>query len=137
MTALPDLIEARELAVQCRPCGWTEQRCVSWLSTQRDMICPSCQRVIVLNTSEIKRKIASLRRQCSTMHKQLVEIIPSANHCMQRDTTQLNRVAVRTQTQFALMQVYRSRTSRRVLDKTEQPENLNDRTQAEPSTADQ
>jgi uncharacterized Zn finger protein (UPF0148 family) len=95
------------------------------------MICPSCQRVIVLNTSEIKRKIASLRRQCSTMHKQLVEIIPSANHCMQRETTQLNRVAVRTQTQFALMQVYRSRTSRRTLDKAEQPDSHSDRAHGE------
>ena len=137
MTALPDLIEAREITIQCRPCGWTEQRSVSWLSTQRDMICPSCQRVVVLNTSEIKRKIASLRRQCSTMHKQLVEIIPSANHCMQRETSQLNRVAVRTQTQFALMQVYRSRTSRRALDKAEPSELLADRAQNESTSADQ
>ncbi len=73
MYALDEVIGLRNLDVNCRLCGWAEARTVAWLSTRRDMNCPSCASVIVLNTSEFKRSIAALRRQVAALQQQLTE----------------------------------------------------------------
>jgi hypothetical protein len=78
MTALNDLIGSRELTVECRHCGWAGPRPLSWLSGQRDMYCPACVGVIVLNTSERRLEIAALHRQVSSLHDQLTDSITSA-----------------------------------------------------------
>ncbi len=80
MAALDDLIEARELEVRCAHCEWAEFRVLGWLSARRDMNCPTCLSVIVLNTSERRREIACLRRQVFALHDLLVDTIPAADH---------------------------------------------------------
>ncbi len=80
MSALSEAIESRELAVRCPHCAWSDLRAISWLSERRDMNCPACRGVIVLNTSERRREISLLRRQVAILHKHLADLIPAADH---------------------------------------------------------
>jgi len=82
MCALNDAIEARELKVQCRHCGWSEYRTLSWFGTRRDMNCPTCCGVIVLNTSERRREISLLRRQVAALHEHFATVIPAVGHTL-------------------------------------------------------
>jgi hypothetical protein len=77
MCALSDAIGSRELTVQCRHCGWSEFRTLSWLGARRDMNCPTCCGVIVLNTSERRREISHLRRQVAALHAHFADMIPA------------------------------------------------------------
>ena len=64
---MDEMIEGRELEVQCWQCDWKGGRTLSWLSSQRHMICPECSSVIVLDTSKVRREIARQRRQLSAL----------------------------------------------------------------------
>jgi hypothetical protein len=77
MASLTAVIESKELQIECRPCGWRDYRSLSWLSDHRDMVCPVCLGVIVLNTSDRRREMAALRRQAYTLHDQLTISIPA------------------------------------------------------------
>jgi hypothetical protein len=79
---LTALVDSYELEIQCGLCRWRGQRPVGWLSARRDMICPRCRSVIVLNTSERQRQIAALRRQVATLREQLKGSLESAEHAL-------------------------------------------------------
>jgi hypothetical protein len=79
---LSALIESRELEVICGHCGWAGHRPLSWLSSHRDMNCPTCAGVIVLNTSERRREIMAVRRQVSALHDQLAGSLTVAEGIM-------------------------------------------------------
>jgi hypothetical protein len=68
---LVPLIESYEFEIDCRHCGWSGRHNVGWLNARRDMNCPACRGVIVLNTSERRRQIAALRRQVAALREQL------------------------------------------------------------------
>jgi hypothetical protein len=111
MSALSEAIESRELAVQCRCCGWSEPRTLSWLSARRDMNCPACCSVIVLNTSERRREISHLRRQMAALHEHFAGVIPAVGQFMIGE-----RVPVRTTpvaSELALSGAYRENLSGR------------------------
>jgi hypothetical protein len=111
MCALSEAIESRELAIQCRCCGWSEPRTLSWLSARRDMNCPGCCSVIVLNTSERLREISHLRRQMAALHEHFAVVIPAVGHI-----TIGARVRVRTTplaSELALAGAYRENLSGR------------------------
>ena len=80
MCALSEAIESRELEVVCGHCGWTELRTLLWLSARRDMNCPACCSVIVLNTSERRQQISLLRRQMAALHERFADVIPAVGY---------------------------------------------------------
>src|ERR1700742_908323 len=84
MADLETLIDSRELDIDCRQCGWRGGRPLAWLRVQRDMNCPACRAVIVLNTSERRRQMAAVRRQVEALHQQLTDTIPSASRMLTR-----------------------------------------------------
>jgi hypothetical protein len=65
------LIDSYEFEIDCRHCGWSGRYSVGWLNARRDMNCPACRGVIVLNTSERRRQITALRRQVAALREQL------------------------------------------------------------------
>lgn len=75
MSDLQQVIEGREIEVRCWQCGWTEARTVSWLSSKRHMSCPTCDSVIVLDTSEVRREIMRQRKQLATLHGQMASLL--------------------------------------------------------------
>jgi hypothetical protein len=77
MSDLTAVIGSKELPVDCGQCNWQDARCLDWLLVHRDMICPGCGGVIVLNTSERRRQMAALQRQVRALHEQLVETLSS------------------------------------------------------------
>jgi hypothetical protein len=84
MSDLQQVIEAREIDIRCWHCGWIESRTVSWLNSKRHMSCPTCSSVIVLDTSEVRREITRQRRQLSTLHGQMVNLLdasPASSGC--------------------------------------------------------
>jgi hypothetical protein len=109
MGALNEVIESTELPVHCRRCGWTEQRTVMWLSAHRDMNCPACCSVIVLNTSERRREISQLRRQLAALHDHLSDLIPLAGHLLNGMPTPVRTPAP----DLALASAYRKNRSGR------------------------
>jgi len=84
MSDLQEVIEGREIDVRCWHCGWTEARTVSWLSSKRHMSCPTCDSVIVLDTSEVRREIMRQRKQLATLHGQMVNVLESSRKIAQR-----------------------------------------------------
>ena len=78
MWNLQQVIAGREIEIRCWHCGWTEARTLSWLSSKRHMSCPTCTSVIVLDTSEVRREITRQRRQLSTLHGQMVNLLDAS-----------------------------------------------------------
>ncbi len=111
MSALDELIEARELEVRCPHCKWAELRVLSWLSGRRDMNCPTCLRVIVLNTSERRREIASLRRQVFALHALLADTISTADQFIRRTDAHLRSRPAEATLDLALPIAYRRSSS--------------------------
>ena len=75
MSELHEVIEGRELDIRCWHCGWVEARTLSWVSSKRHMSCPTCNSVIVLDTSEVRREIVRQRKQLAALHGQMVKIM--------------------------------------------------------------
>jgi uncharacterized Zn finger protein (UPF0148 family) len=111
MDELDSVIDSRELDVDCRRCGWRGERPLAWLRAQRDMNCPACRSVIVLNTSERRRQMAAVRRQVEALHRQLSDTIPSAAGMM--TGRESGHTSTTTHLQLSLMVVYRDSARRR------------------------
>jgi ribosomal protein S27E len=90
MSDLQQVIEGREIDIRCWHCGWIEARTLSWLSSKRHMSCPTCSSVIVLDTSDVRREIMRQRRQLSTLHGQMVNLLDTSG---KPHTPRLNRSA--------------------------------------------
>jgi hypothetical protein len=109
-----ELIESRELDVECRPCGWTESRTIAWLLTHRDMECPNCLGIIVLNTSDMKDRMRHLRRQVSDLRRHLGESIGDSKTLVVAPAARLSNSARSAQGQFALRLIYGETSGRSV-----------------------
>jgi hypothetical protein len=109
---LTNVIDLLQLQIECRHCGYCENKTLSWLETRRDMNCCQCSGVIVLNTSERKREIAALRRQVASLHEQLVETIPAAD-CIMAKATGTTRAALSApRLELSILQAYRDTSGR-------------------------
>jgi hypothetical protein len=84
MSNLQQVLEEREIDVRCWQCGWTEARTMSWLSSKRHMSCPTCDSVIVLDTSQVRREIMRQRKQLAALHGQMVNLLESPSKISQR-----------------------------------------------------
>jgi hypothetical protein len=115
MTAfvLSDLIESREVEIQCGHCEWKEPRPLRWLGSRRDMVCPECRGVIVLNTSKRRHEIASMRRQILELHEQLADMMAAGDILARRARTPVRGVPSAPKLELALSRVARSGMIRR------------------------
>jgi hypothetical protein len=81
---LNEVIEHREIEISCWQCGWKEARTLSWVASQRHMNCPTCESVIVLDSSQVRREITRQRKQLSALHGQMVNLLQSAGKISSR-----------------------------------------------------
>jgi Zn finger protein HypA/HybF involved in hydrogenase expression len=72
---LAQIINAYELSINCEKCGAQSQQTIGWIRLHRDMKCPGCDSVIVLNTSRITGTIRSVERRLNDLQSQLTERI--------------------------------------------------------------
>lgn len=68
---LGEIVNAYELTIGCEKCGAQNQQTIGWIRTHRDMKCPGCDAVIVLNTSRITGTIRSVERRLNDLQSQL------------------------------------------------------------------
>lgn len=73
--SIAEIVSAYELTIPCEKCGAQTQQTIGWIRLHRDMKCPSCDAVIVLNTSRITATIRSVERRLGELQSQLTERI--------------------------------------------------------------
>jgi hypothetical protein len=72
---IAQIVNAYELTISCEKCSAQSQQTIGWIRQHRDMKCPGCDAVIVLNTSRITRTIRSVERRLGDLQTQLTERI--------------------------------------------------------------
>ena len=72
---LAQIVNGYELTIACGKCGTQTQQSIGWIRAHRDMRCPGCEAVIVLNTSRITGTIRSVERRLNDLQSQLTERI--------------------------------------------------------------
>jgi transcription initiation factor IIE alpha subunit len=72
---ISDIVSQYELSIACPKCGAQTPKTIGWIRLQRDMKCPQCGAVIVLNTSRITSTIRSVERRLGDLQSQLTERI--------------------------------------------------------------
>jgi hypothetical protein len=72
---IAEIVSNYELAIACEKCGAQCQKTIGWIRLHRDMKCPGCDSVIVLNTSRIMGTIRSVERRLGDLKSQLTERI--------------------------------------------------------------
>lgn len=72
---ISEIVSNYELTIACEKCGAQSQKTIGWIRLHRDMKCPGCDAVIVLNTSRITGTIRSVERRLGDLKSQLTERI--------------------------------------------------------------
>jgi anaerobic ribonucleoside-triphosphate reductase len=72
---ISEIVSNYELTIACDQCGAQTPKTIGWIRLQRDMKCPQCDAVIVLNTSRITGTIRSVERRLGDLQSQLTERI--------------------------------------------------------------
>jgi hypothetical protein len=72
---ISEIVSNYELTIACEKCGAQSQKTIGWIRLHRDMKCPQCEAVIVLNTSRITGTIRSVERRLGDLQNQLTERI--------------------------------------------------------------
>jgi ribosomal protein S27E len=72
---IAEIVSAYELTITCEKCKAQTQRTIGWIRVHRDMKCPGCSAIIVLNTSRITGTIRSVERRLGDLQSQLAERI--------------------------------------------------------------
>jgi DNA-directed RNA polymerase subunit RPC12/RpoP len=72
---IAEIVSAYELTVGCEKCGAQIPRTIGWIRLHRDMKCPQCGALIILNTSRLTATIRSVERRLGDLKTQLTERI--------------------------------------------------------------
>ena len=72
---IAEIVSAYELTIACEKCGAQSPRTIGWIRQHRDMKCPACDAMIVLNTSRLTGTIRSVERRLGDLQVQLTERI--------------------------------------------------------------
>jgi hypothetical protein len=72
---ISEIVSNYELTIACENCGAQWPKTIGWIRLHRDMKCPGCDAVIVLNTSRITGTIRSVERRLGDLQSQLTERI--------------------------------------------------------------
>jgi hypothetical protein len=75
METIAAIVSAYELTVECEHCGARTPKTIGWIRLHRDMACPGCTAVIVLNTSRMMATMRSVERRLGDLQTQLTERI--------------------------------------------------------------
>ena len=75
MDTIADIVSNYELPIACEKCGAQTPRTIGWIKLHRDMTCPGCSAVIVLNTSRMTATIRSVERRLGDLRNQLSQKI--------------------------------------------------------------
>lgn len=75
MDSLQELIDAREITLNCNACGHASQKPIAWVRSHREMLCQRCGAVVILGTSQLKARIRELERQMRELHRLLLSQI--------------------------------------------------------------
>jgi hypothetical protein len=75
MDTIADIVSNYELPIACDKCGAQTSRTIGWIKLHRDMTCPSCSAVIVLNASRMTATIRSVERRLGDLRNQLSQKI--------------------------------------------------------------
>jgi hypothetical protein len=70
---IDELIEAREIDIECHACHVTNLRALGWLRTRHETRCDGCGELIVLGTADLRAQIRNTERLLRTMSTQLTE----------------------------------------------------------------
>jgi hypothetical protein len=73
--SIAEIVSNYELTIACEKCGAQCQKAIGWIRLHRDMKCPGCDAVIVLNTSRITGTMRSVERRLGDLQSQLTERI--------------------------------------------------------------
>jgi len=79
-----ELLEQREIDVECWKCANTAQLTLQWVTTHRDMCCAQCGTLIILNTSKLQGEVARLRRQLGALHSQMSGVLSDVSKIARR-----------------------------------------------------
>ena len=79
-----ELLEQREIEVDCWKCGGKAQLTLHWVSTHRDMCCGNCGTLIILNTSRLQGEVMRLRRQLGALHAQMSGVMSDVRKMSRR-----------------------------------------------------
>jgi hypothetical protein len=79
-----ELLEQREIEVDCWKCGSKAQLTLHWISTHRDMCCIDCGTLIILNTSRLQGEVTRLRRQLGALHAQMSGVLTDVKKMTRR-----------------------------------------------------
>ena len=71
MQTLEEIVSAYELTIDCEKCGAKTPKAIGWIKLHRDMTCPGCNAVIVLNTSRLTATIRGVERKLGDLQTQL------------------------------------------------------------------
>jgi hypothetical protein len=85
-----ELLEQREIDVDCWQCTSQVRLTLLWVSTHRDMCCPECGTLIILNTSKLQGEVARLRRQLGALHSQMSGVLNDAPKIVRRMPRQVD-----------------------------------------------
>ena len=75
MDKIADIVSNYELPITCVRCGAQTSKAISWIKAHRDMACPTCSAVIVLNTSRMTATMRSVERRLGDLQAQLAKKI--------------------------------------------------------------
>jgi len=73
--SIAQIVSNYELTLACEKCGAQIHKTIGWIRVHRDMKCPQCEAVIVLNTSRLTGTIRSVERRLGDLQSQLTERI--------------------------------------------------------------
>jgi hypothetical protein len=70
---IDELIEAREMEIECHACHVTNLRTLGWMRTRHETHCDGCGELIVLGTADLRARMRNTERLLRALGDQLGE----------------------------------------------------------------
>lgn len=72
-TGIDELIDAREMEIECHACHCQNTRSLGWLRSHHETSCDSCGDLIVLGTADLRAQVRNTERLLRALSEQLTE----------------------------------------------------------------
>ena len=72
-SGIDELIEAREIEIQCHSCHATVTRTLGWMRNRHETSCDACDELIVLGTAALRAEMRTTARLLRALGQQLGE----------------------------------------------------------------
>lgn len=70
---LDEVIDAREMEVECHACHTTNLRTLGWMRNRHETQCDCCGELIVLGTADLRSQMRNTERLLRTLSEQLTD----------------------------------------------------------------